>query len=121
MPFSTLCFAPRVQAFKHGKESIRYSPEPTATEGRGDKSKAIRELIDSGLTKPAEIMAKAKEQGIELNAGLISSVKSKYLARSGAAKPKAGNNGRGPDMFQLLVLKNSLAAAGGEEIVLQAF
>jgi hypothetical protein len=61
--------------------------------------KAIRDLIDSGITKTAELMAKAKEQGIELNAGLINSVKSKYLAKTGASKPKASSNGRGPYMF----------------------
>lgn len=56
------------------------------------KVQVIRELISQGITAPKEIVAAAKERGIELTANYVSLIKSKEKGKSGDKKPKRIKN-----------------------------
>ena len=92
----------------------------TEKAGQGKKSEIIRQLIASGITKPALIIEEAASQGVTLNVGLVNSVKSKLL--NGKGKPTVATAGvKSLDLNQILSLNKRLAASGGTEHVLQAF
>ena len=96
------------------------SAAPTEKAGHGEKSEIIRQIIASGITKPALIIEEAASRGVTLNAGLVNSVKSKHLGGKVRAATATGKV-QSLDLNQILALNKRLAAAGGSEQVLQAF
>ena len=51
-----------------------------------NKSEEIRNLIKSGVTKPAEVRATLAERGIKVSAQMVSTVKTNMRARRSARK-----------------------------------
>lgn len=63
----------------------KVSPKAESSEipsGMMSKSEVIRNIIQNGTFKPSEIIAKAKEQGVEVTGGLVAAVKG-TLKKSG--------------------------------------
>jgi hypothetical protein len=91
--------------------------EPATEMQHGGKSDVIRKILDSGITKPADIIAEGKKTyNVELATGLINTVKQKHLGKG------KGKRASGPalDMRQLLELNKHLGELGGSHIALQA-
>jgi hypothetical protein len=53
---------------------------------RHNKSEEIRKVIKSGVTKPSEVQAKLAERGIQVSPQMVSTVKSKMVARRSARR-----------------------------------
>ncbi len=53
---------------------------------RHNKSEEIRKTIKSGVTKPSEVQAKLAERGIQVSTQMVSTVKSKMVARRSARR-----------------------------------
>jgi hypothetical protein len=53
---------------------------------KGQKSEAIREMIRSGVKKPAEIKSKLGERGIQVSTQMVYTVKARMSARRSARK-----------------------------------
>lgn len=77
------------------------------TAERGAKSAAIRAALNVGITKPSEIVAYAKRNGVDVKLGLVNSVK----AQSKKRKPKKGKPGRKPKV-KSVASRNGSASHG---------
>lgn len=53
---------------------------------RGEKSEAIRELIRSGVDKPADVKAQLADRGIQVSTQMVYTVKARMAARKSARK-----------------------------------
>jgi hypothetical protein len=73
---------------------------------RHNKSEEIRKTIRSGVTKPTEVQAKLAERGIQVSPQMVSTVKSKMVARRSArrigARRASANSSAPPTNIKLL-------------------
>jgi hypothetical protein len=53
---------------------------------RGEKSEAIREMLRSGVKKPADVKARLAERGIQVSTQMVYTVKARMSARRSARK-----------------------------------
>lgn len=53
---------------------------------KGQKSEAIREMVRSGVKKPADIQAKLGERGIQVSTQMVYTVKARMSAQRSARK-----------------------------------